>query len=29
MAQGIEDPGLVVGVVTMNIEDLLVGGWFG
>ena len=27
VAQGIEDPSLGVGVVTMDIEDLLVGGW--
>ena len=29
MAEGIEDPNLGVGVVTMDIEDPLVGGWVG
>ena len=29
MAKGIEDPSLGVGVMTMDIEDPLVGGWIG
>ena len=29
MAEGIEDPNLGVGVMTMDIEDPLVGGWVG
>ena len=29
MAEGIEDPSLGVGVMTMDIEDPLVGGWIG
>ena len=29
MAKGTEDPSLGVGVMTMDIEDPLVGGWIG